>query len=259
LWYNAKGIFYPQRPVIAEACEYVGRKCENEVKFSQKLFLFAQILKKQVSPEQKEETVTDIAREWSVLRPMIKEYIHSDKLDSTTKDKMMIILSNMQKYSKQYSVIFQRDEDTKKQDIKGRRFFSKTDSRDDETTLRGHNDKKSTSTKPKTKKNEYYDDSRKGRRHKDESDDDVLKIISKMDRRDRRKSKRESSDDSDDDHLERRLIRLPRDRRESKRESSDDSDDDSLDDGRLNRRQRYLRKNRRSFDGSLPASFSEFW
>jgi hypothetical protein len=219
--------------------------------------LFAQKLKKQVSPEQKEETVTEIARQWFVLRPMIKEYINSDKLDSTTKDKMTIILSNMQEYSKQYSVIFERDEDTKKQDIKGRRFFSKTDTRDDETTLRGHNDKKSTSTKPKTKKKEYYDDSRKGRRHKDESDDDMLKIISKRDHRDRRKSKRESSDDSDDDHLERHLIRLPRDRRESKRESSDDSDDDSLD-RHLNRRQIYLRKNRRNFDGSLPASFSEF-
>jgi hypothetical protein len=255
LWYDAKGIFYPQRPVIVEACEYVARKCENEVEFSQKLFLFAQILKKQVTPgEQKEETVTEIAEQWFVLRPMILEYYHSDKSDSTTQDKMMIILSNMRKYSKQYPVIFQMDEDTKKQDIKGRRFFSKTDARDDKITLRGHNDKKSTSAKTKKKEDDH---SRKGRRHKDESDDDTLKIISRMDHGHHRKSKRESSDDSDDDSIERRLIRLPRDHRKSRRESSDDSDDNSLE-RRLNRRQRNTRKNRRSFYGSLPPSFSDF-
>ena len=125
-WSKTKNYFHPQRSLIADVCEYVGEKIDSETSFRLELFLFARILRKKVSPQQKEESILKISEEWSRLRPMIKENITSDTLDERTKEKMYEILVDMGEYKKYYSDIFNRSAVATKTDIKDNHKKSKS-------------------------------------------------------------------------------------------------------------------------------------
>ena len=135
-WTKTKNYFHPQRSLIAEACEYVGEKFDGDVDFSLQLFKFSRILKKKVSPQQKEETILKISEEWSGLKPVIKKHLTTDTLDERIKEEMYKILINMEQYKKYYDDIFHRNGPQVKTNIKD-------------------NDKKSKSTKTQTKNTHY--------------------------------------------------------------------------------------------------------
>lgn len=132
-WSKTINYFHTQRALIAEACEYVAAKFDSDDKFRVQLFMFVLILKKNVGRREKLESVLEISKQWSILKPTIKKHVTSDKLDQITKDKMFEILFLMEQYEKHHPDIFYKRGDRKKLNIKD-------------------NDKKSKSIKTQTKK-----------------------------------------------------------------------------------------------------------
>ena len=116
-WTKTKNYFHPQRSLIAKACEYVGEKLKREETFSLKLLLFAKILKKSVGKQQKEETISKIAKQWSSLKVMITKHIESGELDDTIEAEMKDIMLNMHEYELRHFNIFNYGRAQSKTDI----------------------------------------------------------------------------------------------------------------------------------------------
>ena len=117
-WSKTINYFHTQRALIAEACEYVAAKFDSDDKFRVQLFMFVLILKKNVGRREKLESVLEISKQWSILKPTIKKHVTSDKLDQITKDKMFEILFLMEQYEKHHPDIFYKRGDRKKLNIK---------------------------------------------------------------------------------------------------------------------------------------------
>ena len=178
-WLRTKNYFHPQRKLIMEDCQYVAKKFQSEKDFRLKLLLFALILKNKASPQQKDESILEISKEWSSLKPMIKKHLESDKIDHVTKDKMEEILFGMEEYKKSYSHIFDKigstGKDSIKDDKKSHSKTTKTERIRDDDDLPKKNRKDDDSPRKHRERNHYDDDSPRKHRERNHYDDDSSK------------------------------------------------------------------------------------